>query len=94
MLKAQLGQLLYAHYYFHKFIIIHAAPVVLFSVASVSAFACLSVFLSLCLSVNTITPEPLEIPVGYYHEIFRESSYGQRGGQSRKWLYIGGRVVI
>jgi len=68
----------------------HATTVVLFSIASVSAFVCLSV----CLSVNTITPEPLEIPVGYYHEIFRESSYGQRGGQSRKWLYIGGRVVI
>ena len=40
------------NFFYHR-----AARVVLFSVVSV----CMFVFLSVCLSVNTITPEPLEI---------------------------------
>jgi len=50
----------------------------------------LPVCLFVCLSVNTITPEPLE-RYGYHYEIFRASSYGWKGEQVRKWLYIGVR---
>jgi len=42
-----------------------------------------------CLSVNTITPEPLEI----LSRNFR-TSYGQKGKQVWKWLYRGVRVVM
>ena len=37
-----------------------------------------------CLSVNMITPEPLEI----------SSLNSRKDGQVRKWLYRGARVVI
>jgi len=35
--------------------------------------------------ILTALGEPLEI----HHKIFRASSYGRKGGQIRKWLYIG-----
>ena len=47
-------------------------------------FSRVYLWLSVCLSVNTITHEPLEV----------SSAYGRKGGQVRKRLYRGARVVI
>jgi len=58
-----------------------AARVVLFSVV----YVCVCLFV--CLSDNTITPEPPEISSRYFHGIILWS-------KGWKWLYSGGRVVI
>jgi len=52
----------------------------------------LCVCLSVCLSVNTITPEPFEISSRNFQDIIL---YGQKGEQVGKWLfYRCARVVV
>jgi len=53
--------------------------------AKVVLFSVLFVCLSVCMFGNTITSEPRNLTA---------SSYGRKGGQVRKWLYRGARVVI
>ena len=58
--------------------------------SNVRLCVCLFVCLFGWMSVNTITPELLERS----SRNFRASFYDQKGGQVRKWLYWGARVVI
>ena len=70
---------------------IEGPRVILFSEwPRVVLFSVLAVSVSGCLSVNTITCEPLEISS---QNFFRASSDGQKGGQVRRWLLWGARVV-
>ena len=75
-----------------------AERVVLFSVVSVCVFECLSVCL---LSVNTITPEPLDSePLLFAMSLsltlrnFQGIILWSKGRTSLKWLYRRARVVI